>query len=415
MPKSCKSRSSIANTPGLFAGPAAVLGVAMLLLFPAPAGAQGGYTPAEAVNLPHGQKVTAFGSSYDDWVIQLYFLADRTNRSIDVVDTKDGPTQHTVIAQLPGEPPFAGISEPKGIYAGPNGVVTVNHNELWVGDYDTVNMDGVVKVFDLSTGATTHMISTGGLARAGTLCADPNHDLVLVANDKEHLASGGGAPFDTIISTTDHSVVAKITLDGRNGAPLATHGIGQCQWDETTGNFLQALPAINRSGKKAPGAVIEISTRSLSIVKTFTISIGDCSRPAGMALGPAGQALLGCKNPHKSVPSTVIISRSTGEVLKKVAGEDGAGEVWYDSNSSSGEYFLAIDWGANPHRLGALDPRDTAEPSYPTGKGTRDVAVDNIFNEAYVPIPSTADTDLCASVAISPGNPANGCIMVFTN
>ena len=415
MPQGCGAPGPPAAKPRRLAG-AALLAVALALLSPAPLAAMQVFTPAEAVNLPKAEKVTAFGSSYDDWVIQLYFLADRTNKVIDVVDTRDGPTQHTVIAQLAGTPAFAGDGDGNPAHTGPNGVVTVNERELWAGDYDAIRGTGVVKVFDLGTGKLTHVITTGGVGRAGKLCYDPNHDLVLVANDSEPLLGTDGAPFDTLISTTAYQIVGTILLNGATShRPRATNGIGQCRWDEHSGDFFQVVPEVGGPGNDTlPGAIIKLSTRGLRAAGAFPVPIADCAGPQGMALGPRRQALLGCADPNGTVPTAAIMNLREHTVVKTIAGEDGADDVWFDPNA--GDYALAISTGAAPGRLGVINAKfKNTQPSYATGRGTHSLAIDNIFDEVYMPIPSDGGSNLCSSVAISPGIDANGCIMVFTD
>jgi hypothetical protein len=134
-----------------------------------------------------------------DPVIGLYLLADRTNKAVDVIDT----TTNTVLVQLAATPPFAGAT-PSNNNAGPDGVIVVNHREVWAGDGPSQ-----VKVIDLFSQKTTHVISTGGVNRADELCFDPRDQLVLVANEAE-----SPFPFVSIISTENYSILAQITMNG---------------------------------------------------------------------------------------------------------------------------------------------------------------------------------------------------------
>jgi hypothetical protein len=97
------------------------------------------YTARTAITLPGTDKVTSFDISFVDPVIGLYLLADRTNKVVDVIDT----TTNTVLVQLGATPPFAGAT-PSNDNAGPDGVITVNHREVWAGDGPSQ-----VKVIDL--------------------------------------------------------------------------------------------------------------------------------------------------------------------------------------------------------------------------------------------------------------------------
>src|SRR5262249_55862620 len=159
--------------------------------------------------------LTSFDISFVDPAINTFVLADRTNKAIDVVSTNT-----KALVQRTASPPFAGVIASPPNAAGPNGVIIVDQREIWAGDgpllsncvpsptglkcTDPVQAPSSVKVIDLQTGATTHIISTNGKRRADELCVDPNRGVVLVANDD---------PLDnflTFISTTTYSVVATI-------------------------------------------------------------------------------------------------------------------------------------------------------------------------------------------------------------
>jgi hypothetical protein len=415
MLKSRESPDSRAARRPLVGYVAAVFG-AVLLVLPNLAVAQitQKFALSSVISLPSPQTVTSFDISFDDSSSQLYFLADRTNKFVDVIDTSTSSITHDkVIAQLVGTPPFAGASPMGNDFSGPNGVVPVANvdYELWVGDYDTVHGTGVVKVLDLTKGGiTTHVITTGGVARADELCYDPVDKLILVANDAEPITPAGGAPFDTFISTTNYQIVKQITMNGLTPlAPLATNGIEQCQYSSKTGEFYQNIPENSGPGNDTqPGQVIELSPKSLSIVGAMTIPITDCAGPQGLALGPGNQALLGCNDPNKTVKSTVIINVKKGTVVKTLPNLDGADQVWFDPSIE--DYFLGISGGATPGILGVIAKKKGLAPSPTTGLGAHSVAADQFTNEVYVPIPSTGGTTTCSSKG---GVNANGCIAIF--
>src|SRR5579863_3925146 len=358
------------------------------------------FAPTAAVTLPSGQAITSFDISFVDPVIERYFLADRTNKSVDVIDTSN----NTLSVQLFASPPFQGGATGSNDTAGPDGVITVGHSEAWAGDGDST-----VKVIDLTSTNTTHVISTGGAKRADELCLDPRDHLVLVANDAET-----PSPFVSFISTDTYTVVGKITMDGVQG-PKATNGIEQCQWSRRTGMFYLNLPEVNGPGNDTqPGAVAVISPQSMSVVNTFNIPISQCAGPQGMAIGPENQILLGCNDPNKTVPSSVVINEHSGAVMHVLAGEDGPDEVWY--NDGDGHYFLARSGGANPQQLGVADAQsssiDTSVSDGLAGKsGNHSVAADPILNQVYVPISSGSGATICSSLG---GSDTQGCIAVMT-
>ena len=91
----------------------------------------------------------------------------------------------------------------------------------------------------------THTIDNGGQRRADELCEDPQHHVVLFANDDELDL------FLTFISTNTYEILGKLNLDGTdpNAQNIkATDGIEQCQWSPRTGKFYLAVPEVNGSG-----------------------------------------------------------------------------------------------------------------------------------------------------------------------
>jgi len=140
-------------------------------------------------------------------------------------------------------------------------------------------------------------------------------------------------------------------------------------------------------------------------------------------LPPDHQILLGCNNPNKTVPSSVIIDDCTGKVIETIANQDGADEVWY--NEGDGQYFLARSGGANPQKLGIIDVTSDPDPTdldVPIGLpnnpptsphgGNHSVAADAIFNQVFVPIASTSGSSICSSTG---GSDTQGCIAIFTS
>jgi hypothetical protein len=388
---------------------------AILLLMGTAASADETFSARTQITLPGSQNITSFDISYVDPVIGLYLLSDRTNKSVDVIDT----TTNTVLVQLTATPAFAGAT-PNNNNAGPDGVITVGHREVWAGDGPSQ-----VKVIDLFSQKTTHVINTNGVDRADELCYDPRDQLVLIANDAEI-----PFPFVSFISTENYSVLGRITMDGtvapggKIKSPAATNGIEQCQWDHRTGKFYVNIPEVNGPGNDTqPGAVVTISPDTMQIENVYSIPIAKCAGPQGMAIGPDNQILLGCNDPNKTVRSTVIIDDRDGHVIATVANEDGSDEVWFNDGDS--QYFLARSGGANPQKLGIIDTAGkegiSADQDVPTGlpnnpplqaHGTaHSVAADPVFNQIYVPIPSTAGLSVCSDAG---GVDAQGCIAVFT-
>jgi hypothetical protein len=287
------------------------------------------FAAKSAITLPNGQSISSFDISYDDPVLELYLLADRTNKAVDAIETRT----NQVVAQL-GQGSFVGFTGNNDT-SGPNGVFTVHHRELWAG-----NGDSTVRVIDLKTQQTTPIIATEGAFRADEGCFDPRNHVVQIANDAEH-DNPANWPFISFISTDTYKVLGKITMNGTNGTPLATNGIEQCKWSPRTGKIYLNIPEVNGPGNDTvPGAVLVIDAKWMQIVQTHTLPIANCAGPQGMALGPDHQILLGCNAPGPTGTNpTAIIDERNGAILATLPNESGSDEVWF--NPGDDHYFLA--------------------------------------------------------------------------
>ena len=366
--------------------------------------------------------LNSFDIGFVDPQIGFYFLADRTNKTVDQVKTSDNSIKQLAAGSFVGVQPGTDTS-------GPNGVITANdHTEVWAADgvlcgnppgsiscddpsSPTVTQKSRIRVIDLKTGNVTHTINNGGQRRADELCEDPQQHVVLVANDNEKDL------FLTFISTETYSVVGKLFLDGTDSNAQnikATNGIEQCQWNPRTKKFYLAIPEVSGSGNNSvPGAVLEINPASMKVQKVFPIDFAfvagppaaaDCLGPQGLAIGPQREILLGCSNAGKG---TVIIDELDGSLVRNLPGLNGNDEVWY--NPGDNHYFLAGSNHTGGPILGVVDQtpdaNDNEDASVATAAGSHSVAADPVKNQVYVP-GNKAATTLCGG--------SNGCIAVFT-
>jgi hypothetical protein len=416
------------------------------------------FTLTTAIGVPAQTSVNPAGTffsfdiSWFDPVLNRYFLADRNNKTIDVVD----PTNNSITQFFNSG--FAGPAGGDNDHAGPDGVVTVHTaggvTELWVGD-----SPGKVWVLNASTGAnilgTGNFINVGGTARADELCFDPQNHVIMIASPGEESSPGVPAPFVTFISTTTHKVLSRLVFNGTtgpqpsmlgwpiNGAGInATGGLEQCQWSAKTGQLYQNVPV---NGAGPGGAVAVIDGKTMKVEKTFPVPNEDCNLPQGMAIGPQNQILLGCNGPSPSGHrNSIIINGNSGAVLAVLPDLGGADEVWF--NASDGHYFIpncntacrAAPPTTGQELLGVVDSRGfrldqtvvIADKSTSTATGgSRRIhsaaAADPNENhgvQVYVPIPAIGggtpifNPTLCSSAPTKVGTPtdANGCIAVFS-
>jgi hypothetical protein len=381
-------------------------------IVPGTAFAEETFSKTSTITVPGG--LNSFDIGFVDPQLGLYFLADRTNKTVDQVVT----STNTISQLAPGS--FVGV-QPGSNTSGPNGLITANnHTEVWAAD--GVLVDSVtglvtqasrVQVIDIKTGKVTHTIDNGGQRRADELCEDPQQHLVLLANDDDRDL------FLTFISTETYKIVGKIYLDGsdRNAQNVkATNGIEQCQWSPRTRKFYLAVPEVAGTGNNSvPGAVLEINPASMKVQRVFPIEsrsvLGagpDCLGPQGLAIGPQREILLGCSN---AGAGSVIINELDGSLVQNLPGLNGNDEVWY--NPGDNHYFLA---GSNHNLskptsgpiLGVADQsadNGTEDAAATTAAGSHSVAADPVKNQVYVP-GNKAATTLCGG--------SNGCIAVFT-
>src|SRR5262249_37322080 len=198
----------------------------------------------------------SFDISYVDLSVtnQTYYLADRSNRAVQVVDAVGN-----YVGRITATPPFAGFTGSNAT-SGPNGVVAA-FPWLFVTDANS----RVVSI-DLRNNATVSNVSTGGAAglRADELAYDPTHGLLLVINNADT------PPFGTLISvnqSTGHLTVgSRITFDAAHGVD-AQNGAEQPVWDNALNRFFLSIPQIGANVQN--GGVVRINPFSATVEATY--------------------------------------------------------------------------------------------------------------------------------------------------
>src|SRR5881628_1056592 len=329
--------------------------------------------PGSDLNTTSPGKMLVFDISWIDEATQLYYLADRSNAVIDVVNAK--------------------------------------------------------------TGTIVNEVSTGGADgnRADELAFDPVDNLVMPVNnaDDKPFATLIKVDPNTGMLTQPKNLegVDRITFTD------ATNGAEQPVWDPGTRRFYISIPEIGGGGGKGPnGAVKRINQHTATVEATFVVQF---CQPAGLTVGPHGDLLVGCSvifneagtawtgltDPSTAAPIQVIIDAKTGEIDKMVAGVGGSDEVWF--NRGDGRYYTAsranpgaVPNGSNPPTdpvLGVIDAEsktlvqlvptfNTPNPTSPPPRGTaHSVAVNAHNNHVFVPLPANNVFPGCQT----------GCIAVF--
>ena len=244
--------------------------------------------PVSAANNTAGA-MYSFDISFVDPKTGTYYLADRSNKAIDVAQGGKGPV--TQVFPNNGHAAFAGFTPcvpPAGANdcAGPNGVVA---NFPWLFVTDAPSR---VLTFDLrsSPPKTVSEVTTkaGEKTRADELAYDPVDGLILAINN------AATPPFGTLIKvdkTTGVLTVQKnIIFDKAHGVD-ATNGAEQPLWDRQSRKFFLSIPELSGDGStNLHGAVLRISTKGV-VEATYKV---DFCGPAGLAKGPGNDLLVGC-------------------------------------------------------------------------------------------------------------------------
>jgi hypothetical protein len=391
--------------------------------------------PTTKTNTTGGMYV--FDISFVDQATQTYYLADRSNAVVDVVDAASGK----FLRQIAANPPFKGFTGNNGT-SGPDGVVAA-FPWLFVTDAPS----RVVSI-DLRTDKTVSDVSTGGAdsLRADELAYDPEDGLILAINNADT------PPFGTLISvdkaTGKLTVGKRVTLDKAHGVD-ATNGAEQPIWDPSTHRFYLSIPQIG--GTQTPtvtgaenGGVVRINPATATVETTFPVKF--CS-PAGLSRGPGEDgrhdALIGCNlvfdtagnvwDPTKSVPADardVIIDLANGSIDREIFGAGAGDEVWYNPgdnnyyatgsgsplrplpNTSSGSTPLAVIDAADQKLESLVSTFNVAAVAGPGGHAastSHSVAANSHNNHVFVPIGAN-------NAFLSPDGKTNcltGCIAIF--
>jgi hypothetical protein len=390
-------------------------------------------------------KMFSFDISFVDPSTGLYFLADRSNLAVDVIDTTGAFTgkANSLFGQIGGQ--ATGQANFKGdtgttATSGPDGVAS-SFPCIFAGDGDSRLLSFAAPNYSTVVSA----INTGGQFRVDEMAVDPKDGLVLATNNAETV------PFSTLVTynktTCALSNPIKIVINAANGVN-ATNGAEQSVWDPSTQSFYISIPEINGPGGGGPnGAVAKISTTG-AVVTTYPINF---CQPAGLTVGPNGDLLVGCNtvfdtagNPCSAVvpspspnatvghpalctgtaaPQSAICNPGrgcTGNALVSVPGAGGGDEVYF--NSGDGNYYVTagndpkgpllgvVASGTNtlqPNTLTQVVPTISPIPAVLTGAkhgaGTaHSVAAAGKF--VYVPLPANTAYPGCGT----------GCIAVFS-
>jgi hypothetical protein len=309
-----------------------------------------------------------------DATARNYYLADRKNLSLDIINLTS-----LAVRQVGG---FSG-QKASNNNSGPDGIAFVPGGAVYVGDVN------VVKVVDPVAGAVTATIATGtaGL-RTDEGCYDPDDKLVMFANPAD------SPPYVTFISTTTNTIVAKLLFP-------TSIGLEACVYDTGTKKFF-----VNNDGTPTnPAGELDTILASTAAAGTPAIANaypeGNCG-PAGIDLGPSENLIVGCDAPAGDPQITLIMSATSGAIVKTITQVGGEDEVAYDPKLNH-YYTASRDWTANGISqtgqtgalftpvMGVIDAStNTWLANFPTGANAHSVAADSATGNVFVPLSPTA-------------------------
>jgi hypothetical protein len=397
----------------------------------------------KAVAIP-GNPLRSFDISWVNPDRKQYYLGDRSNSGIDIVNTANLKFERTIGG-------FVGIKLlPSGAvdnnHSGPDGV-TSHGRWLYGGDGNST-----LHVIDLdapsSADPTKQIISTGGTTRVDEMALTTDGKLLLAANNAED------PPFATLFTAngddaTSHvSIITKVTVASTIIPTGAGLSLEQPAWEPTIKRFMTSIPIIANNPPgcnygQNPGAItcdggVLFSDPATpppaggygafsSATNTGVAPLHACG-PNGASVGPNDNVILGC-NPGNN-PSNVITAliNAVTRTETQIAGITGSDEVWF--NSGDNRYYT----GSSRDCTAPGTPCPTANlqtavlgiisastnlliSKIPQSSGSHSVAADSKLNRIFVPqvapvaiVGTGGDT---TTVGAQTCGTTNGCVAVY--
>jgi hypothetical protein len=393
-----------------------------------------------AIAIP-GNPLQSFDISWVNPERGEYYLADRANSGVDIIDTR-----HKVFKKTIGG--FVGIKLNKAgtavdnNHSGPDGVVS--HGKcVYVGDGDST-----LKVIDLDKGKIVATRSTNGSTRVDEMALTADGRMLLVANNAED------PPYATLfmVSGDDDcdsiNAGTKITVDPSvipGGFGLS---IEQPAWDPETKRFYTSIPTIAENPPgcnygQLPGPITcsggllvtdpdapnAIEGPYDPVKNTGVIKLNACG-PNGATVGPHDNLLLGCTPNNLPGSTTTLVINATTHNYAQVSGITGSDEVWF--NKGDGRYYTGSNRAIKPAGsplgsgsvLGVIDGTSVLTETIPQSSGSHSVAADSernlifvpqLYNSAVVPLGDQNSTAGAGSPTVGQliCGTTNGCIAVY--
>jgi len=401
-----------------------------------------------AIQVP-GNRLREFDISFVNPDRAEYYLADRSNNGIDVLDTHNLTFKRRLggfvgVAIVPGSiTPANPFGTTDNGLSGPDGVAS---HGRWVYGGDG---NSTLKVFDLDSPDVTALkqsVSTGGKARLDEMALTTNGKLLLAANNADD------PPFGTLFNANGDDDVSNVSVIVRVGVSAAIIppgnglSIEQPSWDPNTQRFLVSVPQIanNPTGcsfTAAPsceGGLLIVDPANLpaptlvngvvtSVIGAFdpttntgVLPLHACA-PNGSTVGPNDNVLLGCSPDNVPDNTSTLVLNARTKNFANIGNITGSDEVWF--NAGDNRYYTGssaqLDADGNVTAvLGVIDGiQNLLLETVPQGSDSHSVAADFQRNRIFVPqaapvalVGNGGDTtpvgqEICGSM--------NGCVAVY--
>jgi hypothetical protein len=397
-----------------------------------------------AVQIP-GKPLRSFDISWVDPDRAEYYLGDRSNAGIDVIDTRTLTFKRTI-------PGFVGAllnssSAVNNNISGPDGV-TSHGKWLYAGDGDST-----LKVIDLdapNASAIQQTISTGGTTRVDEMALTADGELLLAANNAEDppyatlFRANGDNPVSNVV------ILTRVTIDPAIVPAGAGLSMEQPAWDPKTKRFYVSVPVIanNPAGcnfGQLPGditcdgglLVVDPATLTGSsavfgafnpATNTGVVPLHACG-PNGAAVGVHDNLLLGCTPANNPSDVTTLVINAKTKNFANIANITGSDEVWF--NKGDRRYYTASNRNCTvagtpcPKAsqqtavLGVIDSTSVLIETVRQSSNSHSVAADSKRNLIFVPqaapvavVGAGGDT---TAVGVGICGSSNGCVAVYSH
>jgi hypothetical protein len=396
-----------------------------------------------AVQIP-GAALRSYDISWVNPNRAEYYLADRSNAAIDIIDTR-----HLTFKRFLGKGKFVGVKlnnaglpneSVNNDISGPDGVVT-HGRWLYAGDGDST-----LKVFDLDSpdaSALKQTIPTGPASdnRVDEMALTTDGELLLAVNN-----AAEPLPFATLFVANgdrNHSSVllrSRITIDD-NAFP-GTPGIEQPTWDPKTKRFYVSVPILgNPNGcgtATCDGGLMVIDPNAVTpgtyVLGPFNpatnigvLQLSNCG-PNGATVGPNDNLLLGCTPANNPTNDSTLVINATTKHFSHVNNIVGSDEVWF--NAGDGRYYTGSNRNCTTKApcpkaadqtavLGVIDGTSVLIETIPQSSGSHSVAADSKRNLIFVPqsapVATVGNGGDTTAVGAGICGSTNGCVGVFVH